>query len=306
MKKGQWGIALLLVVVLVISLGSAAFAFDDVDNEKDQDKIMALKERGILQGNGNSFFGERKLTNAEGVHMIVKGMDLSLAAFLFIKEPLATDSFDHIPNDAWYAQSFVIASVNGLELARELDPKAHMTREAYIHHLYTALMLKGDYPFTKRLFHVADEADMNPDYRYSLQLLLNGGMVQLDESDKFEPKREITRREAAVMLYDVITFMERHATPIPDDGISIDGPVTLETEKVTEDILKVTVSRGEMPHAGYGISVARIVFTSDNKAEIYYQLSEPDPDRMYAQVITTPTAVTYVPAQYEVVLMASE
>jgi len=301
MKK--WSILLSLTLALTLLFSTAAFAFNDLPEGGERDKIRSLQERGIVNGYGSSFMAQKKLSNAEGVHLIVKAMDLSLAAFLFIKEPLASDSFDKVPNDAWYAQSFVIAAVNGLNLPRDIDPKAEMTREAFAHYLLSALLLKGDYPFTKMLVHVADESDVNPDYRHSLQLLLNAKIVKLDKDAKFHPKEAITRRDAALLVYHTLEFKNAHDAKIPNDGVQVDETVTMTSSKVNDEVNKITLSWGEKPNPGYTLTITGIVFLANQTAEIHYKLGTPEKDKMYAQVITTPKADTYLAAGYKPVLV---
>lgn len=299
MKK--WTIPLSLAMALLLFFSTAAFAFEDLPEGSDRDKIRSLQERGIVNGYGSSFMASKKLNNAEGVHLIVKSLDLSLAAFLFIKEPLASDSFDKVPNDAWYANSFVIAAVNGLGLPRDIDPQAEMSREAFAHYLLTGLLLKGDYPFTKMLVHVADEDDVHPDYRHSLQLLLNAKIVQLDKDSLFRPQEAITRREAAVLVYNTLEFMKAHEEPLPGGGTAVDEKVTVSSEAVNQDVNKVTLSWGEKPNPGYSLAISGIVFKDDKTAEIHYKLSFPEKGKMYAQVITYPQAETYLAAGYTAV-----
>lgn len=301
-RRSKWTVSLVLVLAVNLLFGSLLYAFQDMPEGAAGQKLMSLKERGMIQGNGKVFHGERALKNSEAVQMLVNGMDLSLAAFLFIKEPLASDSFDRVPNDAWYSQAFVIAAVNGLELPRDIDPKADISREAFAHHLLTAMLLKGDYPFTKRLFTFKDAGELNPDYMHSIQLLMNAGILQVDADSEFHPKQAITRLDAAVMLYDALEFMIQHQQQIPEDGITVDE-VTMTTEAISEDLNKLTLSWGEQPNAGYTITITKVVFVDDQTAEIYYRLGYPKKDEMYAQVITTPTAVTYVSSAYIPVLV---
>jgi hypothetical protein len=294
--RHKWKLGLIMMVALLVLFGTNVYAFNDLPEGEDGRKIQALKDKGIVQGNGTTFNGDGILTNAEGVQLIVKGVELSLAAYLFIKAPQASDSFDNIPNDAWYADSFVIAAVNGLELPRNMDPKAEMSREEYAHYLFSAMMLKGDYPFTKMLYVIEDEQDINSDYNHSIQLLLNAKIIELNDTGHFLPKNKITRQEAAVMLYNTMEFMSAHQLPIPQDGIIVEENVTFVTEKVNEEVNKVTLSWGEQPNAGYRITIEQIVFTDESNAVIKYQLHYPEEDQMYAQVITTPEASVYVAA----------
>ncbi len=293
MKK--WSFILSLALAFTMLFSTAAFAFDDLPEGPDRAKIASLQERGIISGINGSFMGQKALTNAEGVHLLVKGFDLSLAAFLFMKEPLASDYFDRVPNDAWYAPSFVIAGANKLPLPRSIDPSAHMTREEFAHDLLSTLLLKGDYSFTKMLYHVADESEVHPDYRHSLQLLLNAKIVELDRDGKFHPTKAITRRDAAVMLYNTLEFAKAQ------DGVNADSQVELAVSPVNGDVNRITLSWGEKPNAGYTLAITGIVFKDDQTAEIRYKLGTPIPGHMYAQVITHPKAEAYLAAGYKAV-----
>jgi len=295
----------LLMVATMFLLGVHVSAFEDIPQEDEaRDKILKLRELGVLNGIGGQFQGDKDLTYAEGIQMIVKGMDLNLSAFLFIKAPEARDSFDHVPEDAWYTKSFIIAAVHGLQLDRALDPNAVMTREEFAHHLLTALDKTGPYPFTKMLFPIADEADVNPDYMPSIQLLLNAGILSLDEEGRFLPKQVITRKEAAVMLYDAMQFRRIHGPQQEEEKGKPEQEVSFEITEVNEEVNKVTVSWGERPNPGYGISISNIHFIDEYQtAVIYYRLSYPDPERVYPQVIVYPKDETYVSSAYKVVIV---
>jgi len=304
MRRSSMKVFLLVLAALVMFSVNAS-AFDDIpQDDAARDKVLKLQELGVINGIGGDFQGDKELTYAEGIQMIVKGMDLNLAKFLFIKAPEARDSFDYVPEDAWYTKSFIIAGVHGLELDRSIDPNAVMTREEFAHHLLTALDKTGPYPFTKMLFMIEDEADVNPDYMHSLQLLLNGRIVSLDEDGKFRPKQPITRKEAAVMLYDAMQFKNNHAAQRDQELDFPSSEVTFEVTEVSEDINKVTVSWGEQPNPGYGIAITSIHFVDEYEtAVVYYRRSYPDPDRFYPQVIVTPKAETYVSSAYKVIIV---
>lgn len=302
MKNGSILRWLTLSVVFMFMISTPVSAFQDLSAEDEAyERIMQLRETGVISGVDGEFQGDRLLTFAEGIQMLVRGMELNLDGYMFIKEPLASDYYDLVPGDAWYAESFITAAVLGLGIEREVDPHAVMTREQYAHYLMKALSLTGNYPFTKMFFVIKDQDEINPDYSHSIQLLLNGKIIRLDEESAFHPKREITRREAAVMLADAIDFKNRHQIIQSGEDPESDGTVSFEVTRVTEDVNKVTVSWGEQPHPGYGISVAGIEFSHEDMiATVYYKLSYPDPERMYPQVIVYPKAVTYIPSEYQV------
>lgn len=295
----KWHLVLSVCMALLLVFSPAVSAFSDLPEGDARGKLEALQKRGIVNGYGDIFRGEQQLTNAEGVHLIVKTTGLSLAAFTFIKAPLASDFFDSIADDAWYAESFIIAAVNGLELPKDIDPEAAMNREEYAHYLLAGLSLTGDYAFTEMFFSIEDEQEVNPDYMNSLQVLLNGRIITLPEDGKFRPKEAITRQEAAVWAFNVLQLIESHQNPEPETEFP-SKEVTLSIEAVSPEVNKITLSRGEQPHSGYGIAITRIVF-QDETAQVHYKLLEPEEGKMYLQVITVPVASTYVSSEYKVV-----
>lgn len=292
------------ILVLALALSGSAAAMENGKNGRDdsqriKEKVLALEERGILPRNGKSYLGKGKLTFAEGIPLIVRGLELGLDEEAS-EAPLASEYFDHVADDAWYAKEFVIAAVHELGLPKDVNPNAHMTREQFAHYVMIGLRLKGEFPFTMKWFVIADEAEIDPDFRDSIQLLLNGRLMELDKDGYFHPKQAITKRDAAVLIYDVIAFVKRYTVP---DGNTGNGEVSYRLEKVNEEVNRLILSWGEKPNPGYGIRIAQIVFVDGNTAEIHYELHYPDPDRFYPQVIVTPTDTTYLASRYDRILL---
>src|SRR5690606_14672304 len=72
----QWRRALAFALVMMLAVGPSAAAFDDVPADGSGSVILELREKGIVLGDGKSFAGERALTLAEGLAMIVRGFEL--------------------------------------------------------------------------------------------------------------------------------------------------------------------------------------------------------------------------------------
>ena len=104
--------------------------------------------------------------------MIVKGMNLNIDTLRFIKQPLASDTYTNIPNDAWYAEAFIIAHYNGMDIPKDVNPNATITREQFGEMLVRALEKKGNFPLVKMFIQIKDEAQITPEYQGTLQRLL--------------------------------------------------------------------------------------------------------------------------------------
>lgn len=280
---------------------SSVFAFNDIDSPEQKEPIMALKARGIVSGvDGEHFAPKGKISYAQSIQLLVKGLGLNIDNMRFIKPPLASDYYTSIPNDAWYAEAFIIAHLNGLSIPKDVDPNGTITREQFAHLLIQAIDTKGSFPVIKMIIVLQDEDQVNPEYNYSLQRLFLHKLAKPENGYAY-PKRELTRGEAAVWVHNAIKFVESHTEkPAPAEEVKV------RVEKVNDEVNKVILSRGEKPSSGYTIAVTGIRFGEDGKAYVQYKLGDPKPDMSYLTVITEPTAVTFVSSKYEAVAELSK
>ncbi|TFE31774.1 S-layer homology domain-containing protein [Cohnella luojiensis] len=275
---------LMLVAMFCTAIGGSALA-----QNKNNDK-------------GNSHW-KGSIDVATAVTMIVKGLKLNIDNIRFIKEPKASDYYTKVKDTAPYAGDFIIAQFNGLELPKDINPTAKVTREQFAKWLYGALSHKGEYAWIDIYYQVADEKQVTEGYMDSIQKLLIAKIATLDGKKKFYPKGSMTQATAAVMINRTLKFIadSKPITPapeVPENPILTDVKVT--SDKVTDDVTKVTVS-AMAPHPGYGLEITGIQFAK-GEAVIQYRVVLPDPNKMFAQVVTELKAVTYIPAGYKAVL----
>jgi hypothetical protein len=284
-----------IVSVLMVLFASSAAAFGDIPNSPEKEKVLQLKKKGIVNGIAKGKFGpHKKLTYAQGVTMIAAGFhlkpDWSKADDDF--------KFDNISKKAWYADHFLALAQAGIDIPKDVDPHAVMTREVFTHYLFQAVLTTGDYAFIELYIVLADEDEVDPEYMDSIQKMIVSGIATLDDNKNFRPKAPITRLDAVVMLHDAIAFVKKHRDDTDKPADPVDD-VTMYRESVADGVDKITLSWGEKPNSGYGLQIEKIHF-KDRTATIYYRKIYPDPDRMYLQVITEPKAVTYIASDYDV------
>lgn len=198
----------ILVTILILSMTGQSFAaanpFTDINSTKQKDLIVQLYEEEVLKGIGNGLFDpDGTLTAAQGVQMIVNAFDISLAKFLFIKAPQATDWFKNANDNAWYADAFIRAGANDIGLPADLDPNAKWTKEDFTYFLVKAMDTQYQMPMTDMMYiEAADEADMMTEYLDAIQRSMKYTITALDQNQKFYPKKPLTRAEAAEMIYN--------------------------------------------------------------------------------------------------------
>ena len=293
------------ILLVFITLSQSVWAFSDTKGNQNDAKITALQKLGILAGTdakSDLFQPNGKLTYAAGISMIVTGLGLSLDGINFFKKPELKDFFPNLKENTWYANNFIIAAANGLEIPNEIKSGTDMTREQFAHHLVRALLTKGDYAFIDLYATMKDEAAVNPAYMDSIQKLLTSGIAKLDSKQQFNPTAIITRGDAAGWLYDAIQFVERNtpAKPTVSDRPFPLNDVKLTTRAINSAINEITIS-AQAPNPGYSLRVTSITFEGD-QAIIHIEPVYPDKNKSYAQVIADVKVVTYVAASYTPVL----
>ncbi|WGV57249.1 S-layer homology domain-containing protein [Brevibacillus brevis] len=209
-------ISLSLLALFTVSFSQPSFAattpFTDLGQSGAKDKILSLQQQGVIKGVDDSKFAPNEtITAAQGIQLMVNAFDLSLAAVTFVKAPQATDYFSKADNDAWYAESLIIAAVNGLELPNDLDPNAEWTREQFIHQLMKVMETKGNLPMIKLVpVEIRDDQELTVDYQGSIQRALARDIIELDKENKLHPQKPVTREEAAEMIYNALAYLKSH------------------------------------------------------------------------------------------------
>ncbi|URJ44761.1 S-layer homology domain-containing protein [Paenibacillus polymyxa] len=215
MRKSAFA-AMTTVLLLSFSFGDQMFAagnqFKDLDSVSGKDKIIFLQNQGLLKGvSDTQFLPTSKVTAAQGIQLISGGLQLSLAAIDFNKAPQASGLFTHIKDTAWYAEAFINAHYNGVEIPKDIVPSKTLTKEEFTHMLIQGMEKAGALPMIKIApANIADDSELEPSYQGSIQRSLAYKVNTLDANEKFHPKSEITRAEAAVMLYNALEYLNTH------------------------------------------------------------------------------------------------
>ncbi|WP_127586316.1 S-layer homology domain-containing protein [Paenibacillus koleovorans] len=297
MKKKLAVVVSAAMLMSSLSFGTA-FAFRDVDHSQAE-AVTSLQQKGIVSGlDAETFAPQASLTYAQGIQFLVRAFDYNLDSMRFIKMPVASELFANVKDNEWYSDAFIAAFYNGVEIPKDVNPNGTVTKEQFASWLDAAFQKMFNRPMINIKMELKDEADITPSYQGSILRLIHYKIAELDANEKFNPQQVITRGEAAAWIHNAMKSIDGVKTPVQTEN------VTFQVEKVNENVNKVTISRGEKPTAGYKIAIDSIQFTVDGQALIRYKLTDPAADEMAAQVITTPTDVTYISSKYEVKLEA--
>ncbi|MDQ0195593.1 S-layer homology domain-containing protein [Paenibacillus wynnii] len=212
--------AITTLSILSFTLGgqisAAGGSFNDLGNVTGTEKIISLKDQGLIKGVTNTqFLPKNLMTAGQGIQFISGGLQLSLAAIDFNKAPIASEIFKKVKDNAWYAEAFINAHYNGVDIPKDIDPSKTMTKE-----LFTALLVQGvekagNLPMINIVpVEISDDSQLDPSYQGSVQRSLKYNISTLDANRKFNPKSELTRAEAAIMLYNALEYLKAHPAPV--------------------------------------------------------------------------------------------
>ncbi|MGG1554512.1 S-layer homology domain-containing protein [Paenibacillus ferrarius] len=200
--------AILSLAIAGQSLAATA-AFTDLDQVAAKDKIISLQSQGLVSGVSDDLFQPNaSLTAAQGIQLIVKALGLNLDTIRFVKAPQATDYFAKAKNDSWYSQSFIIAANNGLKLSADLDPDQKWTKATFTRELLVALDGHNILHMMKLpAIEIKDRAEISIDDLGPVQAAIYKGIATLDADGNFHPNAEITRAQAAEMIFNALKYV---------------------------------------------------------------------------------------------------
>jgi len=246
-----------------LSVGSV-FAFTDVNGDQST-AISMLQDRGIVNGvDAEHFAPKGKISYAQSVQMIVKAFDYNLDLMKFEKPPISSSLFTNIRDDAWYAEAFVIAHYNGLDIPEDVNPNATMTREQFANLLDRALEKKANLPMINLKLEIKDDSQITPELQGSILRLVHYKIAELDKDGNFNPKSELTRGESAMWLYNAIRFVEQRQTPVTTDQETIQA-LTNEINMLKEES---TVQQVMESNYGSSTQVTNVVTVTDTEFKV--------------------------------------
>jgi len=295
-------VAIVLSLLTLMALTPVASAFSDIKGLKGEKHIIHLKERGIIKGESNgkgSYHPQGKLSYAQAVVMLDDAFELDLSHIKFVKEPKVSDIYTKVKDNKWYSEAFLHAYYNGIEFDKNINPNSTISREEFAAHLINQVDRHGDYPLIMMYVDYKDADKGKEEYKNQIQKLLLLKFAELSKDGYFNPTKPITREEAAIWLDNALTFVdETFGEKEEENKQSALTDVNFKTEKVNDQVNKVTVS-ATVPHPGYGMAITEISF---DKGIAYVKIKQidPDPNKMYPQVISTVSVDTYIASEYKV------
>ncbi|WP_340389912.1 immunoglobulin-like domain-containing protein [Paenibacillus sp. FSL E2-0151] len=180
-----------------------ATSFKDVTQDWAKDAISALGARGIVKGVGDGEFNPNgQVTRAEFITMLMKLFELS--------DESATTSFSDVKQGEWYHGNIATAQklgiVNGKPNGR-FGVHENITREDMAVMVYKAVQIKQLALTSGEATAFKDEAHIASYAKQAVETIQGAGIINGVGNDEFAPKKNASRAEAAVMIYNLLGLM---------------------------------------------------------------------------------------------------
>lgn len=170
--------------------------FNDIDNHWAKEDILALSQKGIVNGVGeNKFMPDNSITRAEFITLIIRAINCKIVKY--------QDVFNDVPSYDWYAD-FVMTALDKKIISSDesFRPNHFITREEMSKIIIKAyeLFKNESIDLTNENMNFIDNADISDWAIEYVQKASGLSIIKGMENQYFYPKNKLTRAEAVTVL----------------------------------------------------------------------------------------------------------
>ena len=162
--------------------------------------IMAMTEKGFINGDGSgAFYPERKVTREEFVKMLVLAMGMDIDGDYKIP-------YSDVSADDWFRPYVAAAYNSGLVLGVEetvFGTGDVITREQMAVICHRAAKMTGKTLGNNEVIEFNDAKSISEYAREAVNALSSAGILKGMGDNSFDPKGEVTRSQAANVIFDI-------------------------------------------------------------------------------------------------------
>lgn len=189
--------------------------FTDISGHWAQTAIEKLTEKDAIPFNQEKFIPSKAITRSEFAVMLHEALDIQIA---YLVAPDIKDYFSDVNKDASYAAALIdLVSAGIIEGKGNFKPESTITREEMVHYIMNAYKYRlGDrfaYIKIKGGFF-SDHNDIAPIYSGDVDYAAYSKLIVGESKNLFNPKRNTTRAEAAVVVSKLMSLIEKQTSEV--------------------------------------------------------------------------------------------
>jgi len=282
---------LVILMIMILAFPTVATAklapgdFIDIHGHWAEQGIQSAYDLGLMKGTGITtqgfkvFSPEGKVTRSQLVSVLVRSFDLNYDHIRFFKEPVASDYFRDINNDAWFADAAMLCAINKVlpdYQDRNFRSEATITRIELANALYRSFNAKRiNVPMVLLMPSYQDMQGFSSEDMNAMVFVSNTGIMKGD-NNYFYPNAAVTRAELATVLVRCNKILAMHQSPLDQSGeVKVNSLVDLQLTDTLEVDLNIPQLEG-LSDKGIQSSINNRFTTDANnfKNEIQSGLSE--------------------------------
>lgn len=177
----------------------ASVTFRDIESSYAKEAIIYLAQKGIVKGySDGSFGGHQKVTRAEFAIFLQRALGYN-SVVPYINE------FKDVQSNSWYYSEITPALQQGILKGFNdgtLRPNVDVTREEASSMIENVMKKQG---YVLSSFTLYDDNQMISNWaRNSISLVTQESVMKGYPDQKFMPKKQLTRQEAAMIIYNLL------------------------------------------------------------------------------------------------------
>jgi hypothetical protein len=215
--------------------------FTDVQGHWAQKNIGAVCNLGLmsgmgLNGQGHKVFSPDSLVNRAQLAVVLQNLfELDYGEKRFIKQPLASDYYQDVDNQAWYAEAVTLAAINEVfDAHSNFYPQKAVTRIEVARAIHRYVNAKGlNIAMIMLMPYYRDMEGLPQEDTNALVFTSNTSLMKGD-GQYWRPHDNITRAELATVVNNLVRLL----------GVdeSYDVKVTSRVEKEKSDIMETDLN----------------------------------------------------------------
>ena len=210
------------MILMLLALGAApALAklktpgdFTDVQGHWAQKNIGAVCNLGLMSGmgvngQGHKVFSPDSLVNRAQLAVVLqKTFELDYGDKRFVKQPLASDYYQDVDNQAWYAEAVTLAAINEVfDSNNNFYPQQAVTRIEVARTMHRCVNAKGlNIPMIMLMPYYQDMEGLSQEDTNALVFASNTSLMKGD-GQYWRPHDNITRAELATLINGLVRLL---------------------------------------------------------------------------------------------------
>jgi len=234
----------------IAELSSGVFV--DIQGHWAASEIEAAYEQGLMQGIGTDESGYKVFSPEANVNrfqlaaVIRRAFNLDYGNIQFIKEPVASDYYEDLENEAWYSEDVTLGAINRIFTQEgEFKGEEEVSRIEVARSIYNAFQAKGiNVPMIMLMPLYDDTSELNQQDINAMVFVSNTGIMK-GNNNLFRPYDPIKRAELARVLNQCVKLIKMNPVEVsPAPAVKLDcQEVKSESQLVNID-LNIPVIKG--------------------------------------------------------------